>query len=368
MPAKELTDEQLDAYSRQISLEDIGYEGQLKLRNASVAIVGVGGLGAPTALKLAAMGVGRLRLIDRDVVSRSDLHRQYLYDTEHVGYTKVEVAAEKLSKLNPDVEIEAFATSLGRQNAEELLRDIDLVIDGLDQMEARYLINRASQKLEKPYVFGAAIEYFGNATTILPGKTACLECFYQGFRDEDLPKCAVVGVHPSALGIISSVQVSEATRILTGQEPHLANKLLYVNLKHLSFDVIQLEPVETCPVSGSKPSGPPRAVSETYFEEGCSRDGKRVFVVTPRDRVEVDLNALSGVLKSRGATPRIRGDLGVTYDYAPKVTVSFLKSGIMIAQVEPGATKLDARDDVLKIYDEALVQGLGLPRSIVPRA
>lgn len=359
----ELSDRELDTYSRQIALADVGYEGQLKLRNSTATLVGVGGLGSPTAMKLAAMGVGRLRIIDRDVVSRSDLHRQYLYDTSVLGYAKVEAAAEKLSKLNPDIEIQPVAASLGGYNAEELLRGSDVVIDGLDQMGARYLINRTCVNLKMPYIFGAAIEEFGNATTIIPGKTPCLECFYQGLKDNDLPKCAAVGVHPAALGIISSAQVAEATRILTGKEPNLAGKLLYVNLKDLSFDKIEISRLPECQVCGV---GRQReSVDEVHFEEGCARDGRRIFVITPKEKVEVDLGNVIRLLEGRGARLQVRGQLGITCEY-DGTTLSFLRSGIMIAQVPPGAVRGDPKSLISKLYEDVLVSGLNYPKTIVP--
>ena len=173
----ELTDEELETYSRQIVLADIGYDGQLKLRNARVCLVGVGGLGSPVALKLVGMGIGFLRVVDRDIVSRSDLHRQYIYDTDSIGIPKVEVLLKKLSRLNPDVTIDPVPESLNSINAEELLADMDVIIDGLDRPEPRYIVNRTCNRLKIPYVFGAAIEAFGNVSTIIPGQTFCLECF-----------------------------------------------------------------------------------------------------------------------------------------------------------------------------------------------
>ena len=161
---KELTDEELETYSRQIVLSDIGYDGQLKLRNARVCLVGVGGLGSPVALKLVGMGIGFLRVIDRDIVSRSDLHRQYLYDVDAIGMPKVEVLLQKLSRLNPDVTIDPVPESLNSINAEELLAGMDVIIDGLDRPEPRYIVNRTCNRLKIPYVFGAAIEAFGNVS------------------------------------------------------------------------------------------------------------------------------------------------------------------------------------------------------------
>jgi len=225
-----LSETELETYSRQIVLDEIGYDGQLRLRASKVCLVGLGGLGAPTALKLTAMGVGYLRLVDRDVVVTSDLHRQYLYDRKAVGYPKVEAAAQKLRDINPDAELDPIPAALTGTNASEMIAGADIVVDGLDRMSSRYVLNSACVKLGIPYVFGAAIESAGNVSTIIPRKTACLECFYSEIDDKQLPKCAIAGVHPSVLGIVSSVQVYDAIRLLTGQEPRLANKLLYVEL------------------------------------------------------------------------------------------------------------------------------------------
>ncbi|MEX1330024.1 MAG: ThiF family adenylyltransferase, partial [Desulfobacterales bacterium] len=134
---KELTDEELETYSRQILLADSGYDGQLKLKNARACLVGVGGLGSPVALKLVGMGIGFLRVVDRDIVSRSDLHRQYLYDVDSIGMPKVEVLDQKLSRLNPDVTLDPVPESLNSINAEQLLTDMDVIIDGLDRPEPR---------------------------------------------------------------------------------------------------------------------------------------------------------------------------------------------------------------------------------------
>ncbi|MHA1263213.1 MAG: HesA/MoeB/ThiF family protein [Candidatus Freyarchaeota archaeon] len=193
---EDLSDEELEFYSRQIVLTEIGYTGQLKLRNARVCVVGLGGLGSPAALQLAAAGVGYLRLVDHNIVELSNLQRQHLYSVDYLGYPKVEVAARRLHELNPNIEIDPLPLSLTVSNAEEIVRDMDVVIDGLDRMTPRYALNRACLKTGVPYVFGAAIMTFGNMSTIIPGRTPCLECFQGNLSDDRMPTCAVVGVHP----------------------------------------------------------------------------------------------------------------------------------------------------------------------------
>ena len=284
---KALTEKEQETYSRQIVLADIGYDGQLKLRKARACLIGVGGLGSPIATQLVGMGIGYLRIVDRDIVSRSDLHRQHLYDIESVGRPKVEIAQKKLKRLNPDVSIEAIPESLNSINAAEIINGVDVVLDGLDRPEPRYVVNRICNRLKIPYIFGAAIEAFGNASTLIPGRTFCLECFMPGLRDEDLPVCGVVGVHPSVIGMVASVQVSEAVRLLIGQQPKLLNKLLYIDLREFEFNVLEIQPLDSCKVCGKNPGGPPDKVSDRFFEETCARDGRRNFVLTPAESVSI---------------------------------------------------------------------------------
>lgn len=360
----ELTDEELETYSRQVVLADIGYDGQLKLRNAKVCLVGVGGLGSPIALKLVGMGIGYLRFIDRDIISRSDLHRQNLYDAESVGRPKVEIAFEKLQRLNPDVELDPIAESLNSINAKDLISGMDIVIDGLDRPEPRYIVNRTCNNLKVPYVFGAALEASGNVSTLLPGQTFCLECFMPGLKDEDLPVCGVVGVHPAVLGIVSSIQISEAVRVLTGQKPKLFNKLLSVDLRELEFNIVAISALESCKVCGSKPSGKPEAIADRLIEETCARDGRRNFVISPSARLSLNIDQLASTIREKGLQIMASGIFGITFVH-DDITACILKSGIMIAQTPP-QLEIDYKRDLLATYRTILVDGLGVPQRIVP--
>ena len=363
---KELTDKELETYSRQIVLSDIGYDGQLKLRNAKVCLIGVGGLGSPIATQFAGMGIGYLRIVDRDIVSRSDLHRQHLYDAESIGLPKVEIAQKKLNLLNPDVKIEAIPESLNSINAEEIIGGMDIVVDGLDRPEPRYLVNRVCNRMQIPYVFGAAIEAFGNASTLLPGQTFCLECFMPGLKDEDLPVCGVVGVHPSVIGMVSSVQVSEAIRVLIGQKPRLFNKLLYIDLRQFEFNILEMESVESCRVCGTNPEGPHEEIADRFFEETCARDGRRNFVLSPNCRLDLNLKKLKKHLKKRKILIQSTGKLGLAFMPSKNIQVCILKSGIMIAQTPPD-TKEKIKNKVFKTYRSIMVDSLGLPSYILPK-
>lgn len=367
MMRQELSDAELEIYARQIVLKDIGYEGQLKLRNAKACVIGLGGLGALIAQKLVGMGIGYLRIVDRDIVSRSDLHRQHLYDMDSVGKPKVEEALRKLSMLNPGLDLDPFPESLNSTNAREVIGGVDIVLDGLDRPEPRYIVNRTCNAFKIPYVFGAAIEAFGNVCTIVPGRTICLECFMSGLEDDDLPKCGVVGVHPSILGIVTSVQVWEAVRIIVGQEPKLLNKLLFIDLREMKFDTLNLANIENCPVCDSKYKGAPDPIVDKFFEETCGRDGQRSFIVSPKERIEIDFEQLRVILGERGCRIRASGVLGITFEQSDEVITSILKSGTMIVQTSP-SLKSNPKEEILETYESILVDGLGYSSSILPDA
>jgi adenylyltransferase/sulfurtransferase len=362
---KELSDAELDTYARQIALDEIDYDGQLRLRDGKACLIGLGGLGTPIALKLVGMGIGHLRIVDRDIVSRSDLHRQYLYDVDSLGKPKVEVALQKLSRLNPDVRLEPFAEALNSKNADEIIGGVDVVLDGLDRPEPRYIVNRTCNRLKIPYVFAGAIGTSGNVTTIVPGRTICLECFMHGLKDDDVPKCAVVGVHPSALGIITAIQVFEAVRVLIGQEPTLLNQLLYFDLPDMKFHKIRIEKSEECPVCGDKPKGSPMILRDNFFEETCARDGRSNFIISPKERVEVNLEEIGRILSERGYRITTSGTFGITFEHSEEITASILKSGIVIVQTSP-YLKGSPKEHASWIFKSILIDGLGLSPTILP--
>jgi adenylyltransferase/sulfurtransferase len=362
---KELTDEELYTYSRQIVLADIGYDGQLALRNAKVCLIGVGGLGSPIALKLVGMGIGTLRFVDRDVVSRTDLHRQHLYDVDAIGQPKVEVALNRLRRLNPDVRLEPVPEALNSLNAEDLIAGMDIVIDGLDRIETRYIVNRTCHRLKIPYVFGAATASYGNVSTLIPDQTFCLECFMPDLKNEDIPSCGVVGVHPSVVGMVASIQVSEVIRVLTGQQPKLFNKLLYLDLKGLEFNILDVPPLESCKVCGQKPDGRPDELTDKWFEESCARDGRRTFSLSPKKRLEVNLNKVANVIEENGLQVISAGKFGISFQHKKGISACILKSGIMVAQTPPQLDD-DISKGVFDIYRSIMVEGLGLPGDILP--
>jgi adenylyltransferase/sulfurtransferase len=310
---------EIDYYSRQIVLDGIGLSGQRKLKNARVCVVGVGGLGSPIVIQLASMGVGYLRIVDRDVVEASNLQRQHLYGMDMVGYPKVEAAAKRVRQLNPFIEVEPVPMSVTPGNAEWIVEGMDVVVDGLDTMSPRYALNRACVKLGIPYVFGAVITNVGSASTIVPGETPCVECFQGGIDDDELPTCAVAGVHPSIISIIASIQVSETVRLITGRRPHLAGALIYCDLE------------DSCPICGSDPGSEPYPLKHDSFEEICGREGRRVFVFSPDEDLGVNLEALNGKLEELGFQLTVKGKLGTSFFRGP-VKGSVLSSGVAVIE------------------------------------
>jgi adenylyltransferase/sulfurtransferase len=342
----ELTSDELQRYSRQVMLEEIGFEGMEKIRSAKVCVVGAGGIGNPVITQLVAMGIGSLRIVDRDVIEVTNLHRQHLYTDDDIGRVKVEAAAERLRKLNPGVQIEAVPTSVTKFTAESIVKGFDVVIDALDSVDARYALNDACIKNDIPLIYAGAIGVTGSVSTILPNKSACLRCMFPELNEEEMPACSTEGVHPSILYLVAGIQVSEVVKIIKGEEPSLVNKLLYIDLGQLSFDKVQMHRQQECPSCGIDRKQSDLAASKLIIEELCGRDrGKRTWTVTPSEPVPVSLPGIMKNAESLGYEVRTRGNLGITAVNSGRMSVSFLSSG--------AATIVGARDedDAIKIYN-----------------
>ena len=334
----ELSSRELERYSRQVMLEEIGYEGQLKLKNATVCVVGVGGLGNPIATRLVAMGVGKIRIVDRDVIELSNLHRQTMFDESDIGQVKVEAAARKLKKMNPDVIIEALPVSVNDYTALDIVEGCDVAIDALDSVNARYSLNKACIKKNIPFVTGAAVGVSGQAFTIIPKETACYHCIFPALDEDSMPTCSIEGVHPSILSIISGIEVAEAVKIITGKKPNLANKILHVDLENLEFVNTQTMKVDECPVCGS---GKPEETrkEELIIEELCGRSGgKRTFSITPTRMIDIDISKITNTAMTNGFKVQNQGELGLSMS-TDNLYVSFLKRGsaVIVGTKDEGA-------------------------------
>jgi len=324
--SEELSPKELDRFSRQIMLEEIGYQGQLKLKNSKVCVVGTGGLGNPITSRLAAMGVGTLRIVDRDVIELSNLHRQTMFNEDDVGQIKVEVAAKKLQKLNPDCKIEALAISVNDYTALEVVEGCDVVIDALDSVNARYALNKACVKFGIPFVTGAAVGVSGQAFTVIPKESACYYCMFPDLNEDTMPTCSIEGVHPSILSLVGGIEVAEAVKIILGKTPSLSQRILHIDLENLDFNSTRTFRAEECPVCGSG------IVQETpkeelIIEELCGRNrGKRTFSVTPTTIFDLDVDKVTNIGKEKGFIVENQGELGLSMR-TNEMSVNFMKKG-----------------------------------------
>jgi len=239
-----LSSEELDRYDRQIMIPQIGEKGQEKLKKAKVFIAGAGGLGSPVSIYLTAAGVGHIRLVDHDTVDLTNLNRQVAHWTSDVGRKKVESAQEKLNKLNPNVTVETMSVTIAEENASELMTGFDLIVDAMDNLPTRYLLNKTAIELGVPFVHGAVNGFQGRVMTVVPGKTACLRCLYRG--PVPASKFPVIGVTPA---VVACIQATEVIKYLAGIGELLENRLLAydgLSLKFTEFKVQRNPECEHC--------------------------------------------------------------------------------------------------------------------------
>ena len=256
-----LTNEQILRYSRHLILPEVGMAGQKKLRAASVLIIGAGGLGCPIALYLTAAGIGRLGLVDFDVVDRTNLQRQILYGESVVGVPKVEAAAERLKDLNPDVEIETYPERLTSENALQIMSDYDIIIDGTDNFPTRYLTNDAAVILGKPYIYGSIFRFEGQVSVFLSRpfngfeRGPCYRCLFPSPPPPGaVPSCAEGGVLGVLPGIVGALQAAEAIKLIVGIGEPLIGKLMLIDTLRMEFKTVRIRRNPNCPVCGDNPT------------------------------------------------------------------------------------------------------------------
>ncbi len=345
--SEELSSKELDRFSRQVMLEEIGYNGQLKLKNAKVCVVGTGGLGNPITSRLAAMGVGTLRIVDRDVIELSNLHRQTMFDEDDVGQVKVEVAEKKLRKLNPDCKIEALAVSVNDYTALEVVEGCDVVIDALDSVDARYALNKACITFGIPFVTGAAVGVSGQVFTVLPKESACYYCMFPDLDEDSMPTCSIEGVHPAILSLVGGLEVAEAVKIIIGKKPSLSQRILHIDLENVDFASTRTFRAEECPVCGTGKLEE-TVKKELILEELCGRNrGKRTYSITPTDIFDIDVEKITSTAKDRGFIVDNRGDLGLSMR-TNDLSVSFMKKGSAVV-VGP-----KDEEDAISLYKKLL--------------
>jgi molybdopterin-synthase adenylyltransferase len=245
-PVPDLTDAEIERYSRQLVLPEWGAAAQLALSEASVLVIGAGALGSPVALYLAGAGVGRMGILDDDEVELSNLHRQLLHYTPDLGVAKAESAAAKLRFLNPDVIVEPYQMRVDAENAAALVEGQDLVVDCSDSFVTRYAVNAACCAARVPLVEAGVLGMSGLVMSIKPGRTACYRCAFPA-APEDAPRCADAGVLGPAAGVVGSLQALEAMKLLTGVAPAIADGFLQVDLATADFLRVTASRRDDCP-------------------------------------------------------------------------------------------------------------------------
>jgi adenylyltransferase/sulfurtransferase len=309
-----------ERYGRHLALPEVGVEGQLRLKRAAVLLVGAGGLGAPAALYLAAAGVGRLTLVDDDRVDVSNLQRQVIFDTGDAGRDKADAARDRLSALNPHVDVEARAVRVTAENVTDLVRGHDVVIDGSDNFTTRYLINDACVRLRVPFVSGSVRRFEGQVCLFVPGDGPCYRCLFPAPpAPGTVPDCAQGGVLGVLPGIVGSIQAAEALKWILRAGDTLRGRLLRIDALHMRFTETAIARDPACPACGSEPararragesSATPTREADVSVPEITVHDFKRrldagddITVLDVREPHEYGICNLGGTLIPLGELP-----------------------------------------------------------------
>jgi len=291
-----LSNEEIARYSRHLILPEVGLEGQRKLKAARVLMIGTGGLGSPLGLYLAAAGIGTIGLVDFDVVDESNLQRQIIHGTKDVGRPKIASAKDRLNDINPNVVIEAHETMLTSENALELFKDFDVIVDGTDNFQTRYLVNDACVLTGKPNVYGSIFRFEGQASVFWAEKGACYRCLYPEPPPPGLvPSCAEGGVLGVLPGIVGTIQANEVIKVILGAEGILLNRLLLFDAWKMKFRELKLRKNPDCPLCGINPT-----ITELIdYEAFCGLN--QPVAETPVTE-EITATELNDLIKNNGDT------------------------------------------------------------------
>jgi len=265
-------DAQIERYSRQIILPNVGGKGQEKILKAKVLIIGTGGLGAPCSFYLAAAGVGRIGLVDSDKVELNNLQRQIVHTTADIGTPKVESGKKRLNALNPDVEVVTYPLRLDSTNILGILKDYDIIVDGSDNFPTRYLVNDACVLSQKPLVHAGIFRFDGQIMTILPGKGPCYRCLFSEPPPAGaVPSCQEAGILGAVAGVLGVLQASEVLKLILGMGELLVGKLLVFNAMDSTFRQVRVPRDPKCTVCGEKPT----ITKLIDYQEFCNLRAKR---------------------------------------------------------------------------------------------
>ena len=332
-PLPELTTDDLSRYSRHLILPEVGMEGQQKLKAARVLCVGTGGLGSPLAFYLAAAGVGTLGLVDFDVVDASNLQRQIIHSTKDIGRKKLDSAAEKLTALNPSLNVVKHETMLTSANALDILKDYDVVADGTDNFPTRYLVNDACVLLGKPNAYGSIFRFEGQASVFATEDGPCYRCLYPEPPPPGLvPSCAEGGVLGILPGLVGVIQATEVIKLILGKGEPLVGRLLLVDALSMRFRELKLRKNPECPVCGTNPTVTqlidydqfcgiaPETPQSAAVKNGIPqlgvkefkrrRDaGENLFLLDVREPYEYQIAEIGGILIPQNDVPQRLGEI-----------------------------------------------------------
>jgi molybdopterin/thiamine biosynthesis adenylyltransferase len=328
-------------YSRQVIMQELGWKGQRKLAKSKVAVIGIGGLGTVSSLYLALAGVGKLRLIDQDTVETPNLHRQILYNLDDLHYPKAEIATKRLKKLNPLLKAEPVSENVNANNVEKLLAGVNCVVDGLDNMITRYLVNRACVKLHIPYIFGAAIGIEGNLSVFAPPETGCLECLMPNLSDTDLLTCDTRGVIGAAPGIIGAMQALEAIKVLTGIGSPLKGKLMVCDFSDMYFTTVDTSKVANCPACHGNLASLEQRERLVWL---CGQDTANI---NPEKPLKLNLNEVYETIRQRFSV-RVKSHLAVIFNYGDFEVSLFNGGRMLIKNVRNEKTALKTYREILR--------------------
>jgi len=328
-------------YKRQIVLRELGPEGQRKLKDSKVAVIGLGGLGSAATLYLALAGVGYLRLVDQDTVELNNLHRQVLYSLEDLRLPKVEAAARRIKQINPEVEVEPIPENVRQSNVEEILADVDCVVDGLDNMRTRYVVNKACVEKRIPYVYAAAIGIEGYISVFNPPETPCLACVFPNLDDRYLPTCETRGVLGATTGIIGTMEAMEAIKILAGIGKPLKNKLLICDFNDMYLTKIDISKNPKCPICGET-----KEKVEVKAERMVWLCGQNTVNVNPRKPLTLTINEMYNRLREHFKI-LLKSSLVVVLKH-DDAEVSIFKGGRMLIK------NVRSEEEALKVYEAVM--------------
>ncbi len=325
-----------------LALKDFSESDMKSIMNTTITVVGAGGLGSPALRLLTAIGFGKIRIIDRDIVELSNIQRQTIYNTQDIGEPKVEAAATNLKLINPNIEFEPICISIREENVIDLLKKTDIILDGLDSFKARRAVNRASQELRVPYIFAGAVEYYANLSTFVPGKTGCLNCVMGSAEDNPNNTCAQVGVTPTLLSLAAAVEVNEAIRLATGREPTLGNRLMTIDSGSLTFDFFDIGKSEECPICSKSGQSEVAETNEISVTQLCSQS----YNISPPKIESLDLKELAQKLDQSYSIKSTGRSILVTFATGEKVTLMASGSAIIKG--------VDTADDAIRLYELTL--------------